>query len=66
VSDAAHADVLELGEFEIPYFEPFATDTAFLDTPKGATSVEMRPVLSPTMPYSSASVTRHERARSRV
>ena len=34
--------------------------------PKGATSVEMRPVLRPTMPYSSASVTRHERARSRV
>ena len=30
--------------------------------PKGATSVEMKPVLIPTMPYSSASDTRHVRA----
>jgi hypothetical protein len=34
--------------------------------PNGATSVEMMPVLRPTMPYSSASAQRQARARSRV
>ena len=34
--------------------------------PKGATSVEMRPVLMPTMPYSSASDTRQTRPTSRL
>jgi hypothetical protein len=34
--------------------------------PKGATSVEMRPVFTPTMPVSSASATRQTRAMSRA
>jgi len=33
--------------------------------PKGAISVEMRPSLMPTMPYSSASATRQMRPMSR-
>ena len=35
-----------------------------LTPPKGATSEEMKPVLMPTIPYSSASATRHVRSRS--
>ena len=34
--------------------------------PNGATSVEISPVLMPTMPYSSASATRNTRPRSRA
>ena len=34
--------------------------------PNGATSVEMNPVLMPTMPNSSASATRHTRPTSRL
>jgi hypothetical protein len=34
--------------------------------PKGATSVETKPVLTPTMPYSSPSPTRQTRPMSRL
>ena len=45
-----------------PYFEPSRPMPDSFIPPKGATSVEMKPVLIPTMPYSSASDTRHVRA----
>jgi hypothetical protein len=37
-----------------------------LTPPKGATAVEIRPVLTPTMPYSSAPATRQMRPMSRL
>src|SRR5580704_8934412 len=50
----------------MPYLEPSRPVPDSFIPPNGATSVEISPVLSPTMPYSSASATRQERARSRV
>ncbi len=50
----------------IPYFEPSRPIPDSLTPPKGATSVEMMPVLTPTIPLSSASATRHTRPRSRA
>jgi hypothetical protein len=41
-----------------------ADETGKLTPPKGALAVEIRPVFTPTMPYSSASATRKTRARS--
>ena len=45
----------------MPYLEPSRPRPEDFMPPKGATSVEMIPVLMPTMPYSSASPTRHTR-----
>ena len=45
----------------MPWREPSRPRPDCFTPPKGATSVEMRPVLIPTMPYSSASATRHTR-----
>src|SRR6185312_7373593 len=42
----------------MPYFEPSRPMPDSFIPPKGATSVEMNPVLIPTIPYSSASETR--------
>src|SRR5690606_39733702 len=50
----------------IPYFEPSRPSPEDFMPPKGATSVEIRPVLIPTMPYSSASATRTTRLRPRA
>ncbi len=44
----------------------FAAEAGIASPPKGATSIEMLPVLRPTIPNSSASPTRHERLRSCV
>ncbi len=41
----------------MPYFEPSRPSPDCLTPPKGATSVVMRPVLMPTMPYSRPSAT---------
>ncbi len=49
----------------IPYFDPSRPSPDSLTPPNGATSVEIRPVLIPTMPYSSASATRQMRPMSR-
>ena len=49
----------------MPYLEPSRPKPDSFTPPNGATSVEMMPVLRPTMPYSSASETRQERPRSR-
>src|SRR5215475_8165594 len=49
----------------IPYFDPSRPSPDSFTPPNGATSVEMRPVFTPTMPYSRASATRHTRAMSR-
>lgn len=46
----------------IPYFEPSRPKPDCLMPPKGANSVEIEPLLTPTMPYSKASLTRHCRA----
>ena len=48
-----------------PYFEPSRPRPDSLTPPNGATSVEISPVLMPTMPYSSASATRQMRPMSR-
>src|SRR6185503_1351392 len=48
-----------------PYFDPSRPRPDSLTPPNGATSVEMMPVLMPTMPYSSASATRQMRPMSR-
>jgi hypothetical protein len=48
-----------------PYFDPSRPSPDSLTPPNGATSVEMRPVLMPTIPYSSASATRQIRPMSR-
>ena len=50
----------------MPYFEPSRPMPDSLTPPNGATSVEMKPVLMPTIPYSSASETRQMRPRSRL
>ena len=50
----------------MPYFEPSRPMPDSLTPPNGATSVEMKPVLMPTMPDSSASATRQMRPTSRV
>jgi len=50
----------------IPYNEPSRPSPDCLTPPNGATSVEIRPVLTPTMPTSSASAVRQTRFRSRV
>ena len=46
----------------MPYFEPSRPMPDSLTPPNGATSVEMMPVLMPTMPDSMASATRQTRA----
>ena len=50
----------------IPYFEPSRPMPDSLTPPNGATSVEMTPVLMPTIPYSSPSETRQMRPTSRL
>ncbi len=50
----------------MPYFEPSRPIPDSLTPPNGATSVEMIPSLTPTMPYSSASATRQIRPISRA
>ena len=50
----------------MPYLEPSRPMPDCLTPPNGATSVEMMPVLTPTMPYSSASATRQTRPTSRA
>ena len=50
----------------MPYFEPSRPMPDSFMPPNGATSVEMKPVLMPTMPYSSASATRQTRPTSRL
>src|SRR5471030_740317 len=47
-----------------PYLLPSRPRPDCLMPPNGATSMEMMPVLSPTMPNSSASPNRHERRKS--
>jgi len=49
----------------IPYFEPSRPSPDSFTPPNGATSVEINPVLIPTIPYSSPSATRQIRAMSR-
>src|SRR5580658_354431 len=49
----------------MPYLEPSRPRPDSFTPPKGATSVEIIPVLIPTMPYSRASATRQTRAISR-
>ena len=46
----------------MPYLDPSRPMPDSFTPPNGATSVEMTPVLMPTIPYSSASATRHTRA----
>ena len=48
-----------------PYFEPSRPIPDSFIPPKGATSVEIKPVLTPMMPNSSASATRQTRPMSR-
>ncbi len=50
----------------MPYFEPSRPMPDSLTPPNGATSEEMKPVLMPWMPYSSASERRQMRPESRV
>src|SRR4051794_13978865 len=50
----------------MPYLEPSRPMPDSLTPPKGATSVEITPVLMPRIPYSSASDTRHTRPTSRA
>ena len=45
----------------MPYEEPSRPIPDSFTPPNGATSVEMSPVLMPTIPYSSASATRFTR-----
>src|SRR6266436_10309532 len=49
----------------IPYLEPSRPRPDCFTPPKGATSVEMMPVLTPTIPVSKALATRQTRAMSR-
>src|SRR5438046_10673531 len=49
----------------IPYLEPSRPIPDCLTPPKGATSVVIKPVFTPTIPYSSASATRQTRPMSR-
>ncbi len=48
----------------IPYFDPSRPRPDCLTPPKGASAVEIRPVFTPTMPYSSSSMTFQMRRRS--
>src|SRR5262245_4556903 len=50
----------------MPWSEPSRPSPDSLTPPNGASSVEMMPELTPTMPYSSASATRNTRPRSRA
>ena len=50
----------------MPWREPSRPRPDCLTPPKGATSLEIRPVLMPTMPYSSARDTRQMRRLSLV
>ncbi len=50
----------------IPYLEPSRPVPDSFQPPNGASSVEMMPVLRPTIPYSSHSATRQAREMSRV
>ena len=50
----------------MPYFEPSRPMPDSFIPPNGATSVEMNPVLIPTIPYSSPSETRQTRPMSRL
>ena len=50
----------------MPWREPSRPSPDCLTPPKGATSVEMMPVFTPTIPYSSASCTRVMRPMSRA
>ena len=50
----------------MPYLLPSRPRPEAFTPPNGATSLEMIPVLMPTMPYSSASATRNTRDRSRA
>src|SRR6266851_811751 len=49
----------------MPYFDPSRPMPDCLTPPKGATSVVISPVFTPTMPYSRASATRQIRPMSR-
>src|SRR6266536_3016492 len=49
----------------MPYLEPSRPIPDCLTPPKGATSVVIKPVFTPTIPYSSASATRQIRPMSR-
>ena len=49
----------------MPYFEPSRPSPDCLTPPNGATCVVMRPVFTPTIPYSSCSATRQARPMSR-
>ncbi len=49
-----------------PYFDPSRPTLDCLIPPNGATSVEIRPVFTPTIPVSSTSATRHMRYTSRA
>src|SRR5690606_2241682 len=50
----------------MPYTDPSRPSPDCFTPPNGATSLEIRPVLTPTIPYSSASATRKMRATSRL
>ena len=50
----------------IPYLEPSRPMPDSFIPPKGATSVEISPVLMPRIPYSAASATRQIRPTSRL
>mmetsp|Transcript_4794 Transcript_4794/g.14875 ORF Transcript_4794/g.14875 Transcript_4794/m.14875 type:complete len:230 (+) Transcript_4794:186-875(+) len=50
----------------VPYRDPSRPSPDSFMPPKGATSLEMMPSLTPTMPYSSASAARKARPTSRV
>src|SRR3954469_14167164 len=50
----------------MPYFEPSRPRPELFTPPKGATSVEMMPAFTPTIPTSMRSATRHTRPRSRL
>ena len=49
----------------MPYFDPSRPMPDSFMPPNGATSVEISPVLTPTIPYSRASATRQTRPMSR-
>jgi len=57
---------LSSSQSSTPYFEPSRPIPDSFIPPNGATSVEMIPVLTPRIPYSSASETRQTRPRSRL
>src|SRR5262249_60221027 len=50
----------------IPYFDPSRPSPDCFTPPNGATSVEMMPAFTPTMPVSIASATRQMRPMSRL